>query len=441
MPVGIYKLAVLVGLVVILPVISHAQVVKIIFTTEPQTIKSGEISGTITVQLQDSAGSSYKAAETMDVEFLSPSISGEFLSPSSENTVTKTISTGSANKNFRYRDSTNGTFAITVKATGRTSGDIWNANQIIIISDSVSTSTSTTTATTIEETTTANSSSNLESSSSGSSSSHYSAASLSSLKNSPVFEVSAGRDRLGTVGSPLEFKAETNIEYTKNNIFVWSFGDGSEGVGEVITHTYMYPGDYALVLNVSGPRSKAVSRVDVKVIDPQLSISYTSVERIEIINNSKSEANLFGRALVVGDKTFTFPKDTIIKTGQKISFGANVTSLYPVSIRDVFILVLGESTGQANIAAKIEKQKLEQIAFINTELTSLQNKLVELKKEENGTSQLSSAPSITAVPVTEELVEVKETQTALALDAVKEVESSRIRGWFQKIKSFFLGEF
>ncbi|KKT20794.1 MAG: hypothetical protein UW06_C0054G0001, partial [Parcubacteria group bacterium GW2011_GWE1_43_8] len=86
MPAGIYRKFLLIPLFLLtLPIVSYAQVSKIVFTTEPQTVKPGEISGTITVQLQDSAGSSYKATETVDVEFLSSSASGEFLSPSSEN--------------------------------------------------------------------------------------------------------------------------------------------------------------------------------------------------------------------------------------------------------------------------------------------------------------------------------------------------------------------
>ena len=325
MPAGIYRKFLLIPLFLLtLPIVSYAQVSKIVFTTEPQTVKPGEISGTITVQLQDSAGSSYKATETVDVEFLSSSASGEFLSPSSENAVTKIISTGSANKNFRYRDSTKGTFTLTVKATGRTSGEVWNANQIITISDSASAST--TTETTTEESSTANSTSvNQSSSSSGLSSSHYGAVSLSSLKTLPGFEVSAGRDRLGVAGSPLEFEVETNLEYKNNSVFVWNFGDGSEGVGDVVSHTYLYPGEYALMLNVSGPKDKAVSRANVKIINPNFAITHASNERVEITNNAKNEASLFGRVLVAGGKIFAFPKDTIIKSGQKISFGANVT--------------------------------------------------------------------------------------------------------------------
>ena len=422
-------------LLVLLPAVSYAQVSKIVFTTEPQTVKPSEISGVITIQLQDSAGNSYKATETVDVEFLSTSASGEFLSPSSDNIVTKTISTGSANKNFRYRDSMNGTFIMTVKATGRTSGDIWNANQVIAISDSVSTST--TTATTTEEVITANPSSNQGSSSSGSSSAHYSAAPLSSLKILPGFEVSAGRDRLGTVGSPLEFKVETNIEYTKNSIFVWNFGDGREGGGEVVSHTYMYPGEYVLMLNVAGPRGKAVSRINIKIVSPELAITNVSRERIEIANNSKSEVSLFGRALVTKDKVFAFPRDTIIKAGQKISFGADVTGLDASGQSSVSLLIVGTEIRPQEVIAKMEEQRLEQITRIQSQLLVFQRQLADISNQQNGADATVAA---VASPIVEKPVEPEDNkpQTALAIDAViPETSSNTIGGWLQTLKRFF----
>jgi len=433
--VGIYRQYFLVMLLVLLPAVSYAQVSKIVFTTEPQTVKPSEISGVITIQLQDSAGNSYKATETVDVEFLSTSASGEFLSPSSDNIVTKTISTGSANKNFRYRDSMNGTFIMTVKATGRTSGDIWNANQVIAISDSVSTST--TTATTTEEVITANPSSNQGSSSSGSSSAHYSAAPLSSLKILPGFEVSAGRDRLGTVGSPLEFKVETNIEYTNNSIFVWNFGDGREGGGEIVSHTYMYPGEYVLMLNVAGPRGKAVSRINIKIVSPELAITNVSRERIEIANNSKSEVSLFGRALVTKDKVFAFPRDTIIKAGQKISFGADVTGLDASGQSSVSLLIVGTEIRPQEVIAKMEEQRLEQITRIQSQLLVFQRQLADISNQQNGADATVAA---VASPIVEKPVEPEDNkpQTALAIDAViPETSSNTIGGWLQTLKRFF----
>ena len=440
MPAGIYrKFLLALFLLLMLPVISYAQVSKIVFTTESQTVKPGEVSGTITVQLQDSAGSSYKATETVDVEFLSSSASGEFLSPSSENAVTKTISTGSANKNFRYRDSTKGTFTLTVKATGRTSGEVWNANQIITISDSASAST--TTETTTEESSTANSTSaNQSSSSSGLSSSHYGAVSLSSLKTLPGFEVSAGRDRLGVAGSPLEFEVETNLEYKNNSVFVWNFGDGSEGVGDVVSHTYLYPGEYALMLNVSGPKDKAVSRANVKIINPNFAITHASNERVEITNNAKNEASLFGRVLVAGGKIFAFPKDTIIKSGQKISFGANVTGLNLLEQSGVVLWIVGTELKPQEIMAKIEEQRLEKIAQVNNQLSTLRQQLAILSNQQSVAKARVFSNSTIEKSTTEEFVETEnnESQTASVIDAVTPEESSGIIDrWFQTLKHFF----
>lgn len=116
-----------------LPFCTQAQVAQIVFTTDAQTIGPNEISGQMTVQTQDSSGISYQTNETIDLVFTSTSPTGEFLSPSSENTVTTTMANGTANKNFRYRDATEGTFSVTVNATGRTSGNSWNASQDIIV--------------------------------------------------------------------------------------------------------------------------------------------------------------------------------------------------------------------------------------------------------------------------------------------------------------------
>ncbi|MDO8728759.1 MAG: PKD domain-containing protein [bacterium] len=439
----IYKKSLLVlFLLVMFPIASHAEVSKVVFTTEPQTVKPGEISGTITIQLQNSAGSLDKAAETVDVEFLSSSVSGAFLSPSSENPVTKTISTGSANKNFRYRDSTNGTFTITINATGRTSGQIWSANQAITISNVLPAST-TTTVSAEESSSTTSSSGNQESSSSSSgfSSSHYGAAVLSSLKNSPGFEVNAGRNRLGTAGSPLEFKVETNIDYTNNSIFVWNFGDGSEGVGEIVNHTYTYPGEYVLVLNVSGPKGKAVSRANVKIVNPEFVVTHVSKERIEITNNSKSEVSLFGRALVTKDQIFAFPKDTIMKPGQKISFGANVTGLTPSEQSEISLMIVGTEFKLQEIMIKVEEQRLDKIAQVRSQLSVLQQQLTALSSQQNiaKSTKVIKNPVIDE-PVVKELVEteIDESQTASAIDAITVEESSGIiKNWLQTLKRFF----
>lgn len=116
-----------------IPSFVFAQISQISFTTTNQIIEPDEISETITVQTQDSGGNLAQTSETIDLEFLSSSLTGEFLSPSSENPVTTTMASGTANKNFRYRDSSEGTFTLTINAVGRVSGSTWSVSQDITV--------------------------------------------------------------------------------------------------------------------------------------------------------------------------------------------------------------------------------------------------------------------------------------------------------------------
>lgn len=174
----------------LLPHVALAAATQLTFTTDPQTVLPGEISGTLTVQLQDGSGASATAAETMDVEFISTSLTGEFLSPTTGSAVSKTISTGSANKNFRYRDATTGNFTLTIKVKGRVSGIEFVTTQGIFISNSPI-ATTTATSTTPVSTSGPVSASNVTVITT--SYVYYSANSLSSTTPNSTLELGAGR--------------------------------------------------------------------------------------------------------------------------------------------------------------------------------------------------------------------------------------------------------
>lgn len=280
-------------------------------------------------------------------------------------------------------------------------------------------SSSTSTATTTNQSTENN---EVDSNESGSSV-HYNATSLSNKKPEAASIVSAGRDRLGTVGSPLEFRAETNFEYTGSTIFKWNFGNGSEGVGTVLNHVYEYPGEYTVVLNALLPEGQAVSRFNVKIVEPDIAITAATPERIELKNNSKHELSLFGRVLVVGEKYFAFPQDTIIRAGQSISFSNKVTGLHPTNLADASIFVVGD-TERAKIAARIREEKSRQIESIKREISILQNQLATMPRNPHSNLSQDTLESLEEV---NELPE-RNTQTAAAIKT----------GWFDTFKRFFL---
>jgi len=145
---------------------------------------------------------------------------------------------------------------------------------------------------------------------------------------------------------------------------------------------------------------------------------------------------------VAGGKIFAFPKDTIIKSGQKISFGANVTGLNLLKQSGVVLLVVGTELRPQKIMAKIEEQRLEKIAQVNNQLSALRQQLAVLSNQQKfAKSTEIAAQSVAGGQVAEELVESEnnnESQTALVIDAVAPEESSGIIDrWLQTLKHFF----
>ncbi|MBX4195714.1 PKD domain-containing protein [Candidatus Parcubacteria bacterium] len=424
---GIFRKYLPIFVLIFLPLLSYADVSKIVFTTDPQTAKPGEISGTMTIQTQDSSGVSAKVTETVDVEFKSTSATGEFLSPTTESAVSKTISTGSANKNFRYRDASLGSFTITINATGRASGTKWSANQIFNVSNIIQTPAPTSTDDTDTEDDTDDST---EETDAGGTSTHFSAAPVVTLKSSIKYKIGAGRSRLASTDTPIEFRAVSNIEETHNTRYTWSFGDGTIGYGSVIGHSYSYPGEYVVVLNATSPAGQAVSRSEVRVVPAEIAITYASGDRVEITNQGKTEMNLFGRALVSDGRTFVFPEDTIIKAGKKISFPNKVTNLSPQNMGDVSLALAGNIAGK-NITVSdmvvtepkiISAEDQARIESIYDQILTLELQQIELRKAE----ALQTASPISALENFSSSAEIGSS-----------TEAKAARGWLNTIKQFF----
>jgi hypothetical protein len=97
--------------------------------------------------------------------------------------------------------------------------------------------------------------------------------------------------------------------------FLWNFGDFTTDKGKKTTHIYEYPGTYELVLEAKAKEYKALDRVRVRVIEPDLSI-IEATSTITITNKSKQEVNIGGFTFTFSDKTdFISPINTIIAGG------------------------------------------------------------------------------------------------------------------------------
>jgi competence ComEA-like helix-hairpin-helix protein len=283
---------------------------------------------------------------------------------------------------------------------------------------------------------------NLNTGSQSSSSAHYSATSVSALVSPSTISVGIGRDRVGSVGTPIEFRADLGAKHSiRQNQFRWNFGDGTQGSGQLVSHTYEYPGEYVVVLVATLPEGEAVSRVNATIVDPALKISAATPDRIEITSSSKYEANLFGRALLWGSAIFVFPQDTIIKAGQSISFSSKITGLKPLNIAEVSILILGERSDQSRIVAKIEEQKSLQIEQIQKEIAALEQNKIALAQNKrpssaNNAEILEFASEYEPAPNSVFIASTSERQLAAAAKAVERGVTNESGGWFQKIIKF-----
>ncbi len=316
----------------LLPVISFGAVVnidRIVFVTEPQTILPDTISKAFTIQTQNSSGTIEPIDETSDLSLSVTSATGQFNSNSTTWNPAKTftMSKNTGNKNFYYKDSTLGTYTINATLTTRTTGKSWNTSQVVNISNDINTATTTNTTATTTDTTFSTSTATTTTIIS----THYIQEYLSTyVEPTNIFELTAGRNRLGYLNLPLNFEAKYKMSSDLKNSgchFLWTFGDGSSEKGERVEHTYKYLGEYNLVLNGDCNTAKSVARSTVKVVETNLSLSNYSDGAVKIINSGEYEINLYGWRLSAGKKVYEFPLDTIISAGQSVIFPREYTEL------------------------------------------------------------------------------------------------------------------
>lgn len=368
-----------------------ANISGLVFTTAQQTIKPGDISKDITVQTQNSSGTAEKVDETNDTTFTSSSPSGQFLN-SSSNPVSTTMSKNTSSRTFYYKDSTEGTYTLTVSIKGRDTGKTFSTTQQIVISSNTSTGTgdtgtetststdpiATTTATSTDLTSTTTLSS--DDGSSGSSVYSYSSGTPLSQFSEDDFNLKAyaGRDRVAFVNSPTKFSALIKTTNSTGNLsYTWSFGDGTSANSKEIEHYYVYPGIYNVVLNVFDGASSAVSSAKVEVLEPNVSISTSENSEnnfVQISNNSNREINIEGYRILYGTKNFGIAQDTILSPNSSIKIPLQISGQEKISLT---------YPNGVNIADAIsDTEKENKIADIKSQVLEIENKIAELNKNE-----------------------------------------------------------
>jgi len=258
------------------------------------------------------------------------------------------------------------------------------------------------------------------SSSSGSSSAvsaHSSPAPLSTEENKIEFEISAGRDRLTSVDSTVSFIATPTKLQNLLEQFVtydWSFGDGTVSRGSTAEHSYKFPGEYSVVVNARAIDRQAVSRLSVVVISPDVAILKVP-GGLEVVNKSKEEINMEKWNLTSKDKTFIFPKDTLIAGGRKVIFADEVTGnlgseiklLNPVGKE--FAFIKSETVAEVSVIPSVNVN----LAEVQAKIDAIKSAIAQLSPESEETPSLSLSPQIAQLPPKqEEMTEENSSQTS-----------------------------
>lgn len=360
-----FLIIVALSLLLIVAVSAYANSVeKIVFTTDVQTIKPNAISDAIKVQFQDSGGNPISFGQTAKMVFESSSPTGNFVSESG-NPVSSTINSNWTSRTFYYQDSSEGNFVLTISIEDT---DLSTSQNISVsASGSVDSSSSADSS----SSSSSNASAQLGSSSSGSS------VAGPNLGVSPQLDVTAGSDRLTAPGSPITFQAQIKKNSVLNQSLVlnWSFGDGNVGVGSLVTHTYKYPGEYAVVLNARAGQTFAVSRIKVKVVEPNLNIR-EGEGFIEITNEGNSEINLYNWRISSAGKGFVFQPDTIVLPKGKIRLDNSLLKMKGIVEKQTIlknaingeVVVLPEKPQQVdyqNLSLQIDNLLQETVAIID----------------------------------------------------------------------------
>jgi PKD domain len=352
-------------------------ITKLAFTNDVLTVKPGEISTEIKVQTQNTTGTAEPVSETNDVTFSSSSPTGEFLN-STGNAVTKTMSKNTSSRTFFYRDSATGEYVLTIGIKGRDTGKSFTATQSIKITNTSSDNTNTTatttgnggtTATTTQTTSTATTTQTTTATSTNTVtnntdlSAHSGTVSITYITPELDLKVDAGRHRISITKNPIEFDAKTSelSNYTSNAKYTWTFGDGRSDTGKKVTHTYLFPGEYNVVLNVDALDKHAVSRTVVKVINPEVEI--IDIQKgmdgyVELRNNSTYEVNVGGWIIDAGSTKVEIARDTIITPNTSVKlpfdFSNDDTGLTKIVYNDKFVASAFGEEGVGNVAINTE---------------------------------------------------------------------------------------
>ncbi len=201
-------------------------------------------------------------------------------------------------------------------------------------------------------------------------------------------------EKVVLAGADAEFSARASIagkKIAEDSMFVWSFGDGGTKIGRSVGYHYQYPGMYLATVEVSADGAVATSKIRVKVIDPEITISNVNGEigknYIEISNSSAYEVDISNWKIALNRVQYQIPKNTFIMGKQKVRFAGNALGFGSTTInQDTLIQLLYPNYTEmmrytASTTINQTKDKVKNEPSFNTQLQNTFQVKPESKKK------------------------------------------------------------
>ncbi len=110
--------------------------------------------------------------------------------------------------------------------------------------------------------------------------------------------------------------------------YLWSFGDGTRAEGEQVQHTYVYPGRYAVIVDVASDKYAASDRVTVEAVAAHVAITALGGNDdpfVQLSNPGRYEVDLSGWMIRTAMGYAIIPHGTVILPGSTLKLGPLVT--------------------------------------------------------------------------------------------------------------------
>lgn len=181
-------------------------------------------------------------------------------------------------------------------------------------------------------------------------------------------------------------------EQLSNATYQWNFGDGEVGGGREVTHTYRFPGEYTVVLEVFWGKEHKKDSLITSVVAPGVALGeiVSGTEGfIELVNHSQREVELsLWQLHTPSGMMFIIPRNTFIAAGQSVRFPNKITNLLDLngglelSYPDGIAVSTSLLASEQNVAA-VSPQKAENSLFTKATLPKVAASVTESSQKAN----------------------------------------------------------